>query len=229
MTSKFSRFLHLERSRGERTAPAEPSPLQNGGRFEAVGGPQEAPPSASVPEAHLERFRGEAPLGIVDPSQKADHFPRCGSCQAENGAFAKECAQCGADLTTPQQRAYNEQLRQSRQQAEAQAREAAVALHAERQRQEAEKQADAERYVRLLREARQREQTGGWWKTVKQHGSIGHWVLSFIPNPALRWVAFGGLLLPVGLLYLFGEGMTELVGFFLLLVLLGLFLPPTHR
>jgi hypothetical protein len=229
MTSKFSRFLHLERSRGERTAPTEPTQLQNGSRFEAVAGPQEAPQSASVPEAHLERFKGEAPLGLVDPAQKAEHFPRCGSCQAENGAFAKECGQCGADLTTPQQRAYNEQLRQSRQQEEAQAREAAAAFEQERRRQEAEKQADAERYIRLLKEAREREQSGGWWRTVSQHGSIGQWLLSFIPHPAIRWVVFGAALLPPSLLYFFGEGMTELVGFFLLLFLLGLFLPPKRR
>jgi hypothetical protein len=165
----------------------------------------------------------------VDPAQKAEHFPRCGSCEAENSAFAKECGQCGADLTTPQQREYNERLRQSRQEHEAQVREAAIAFNQERQRQEAEKEEDAARYVRLLKETREREQAGGWWQTVHRHGSIGMWLLSFIPHPTLRWVVFGAVLLPLGLLYLFGRGLTELMGMFLLLILLGLFLPPTRR
>jgi len=229
MSSKFNRFLNLERSRGERPAPTEPTQLQNGNRFEAVEGPQEAPQSASVPEAHLERFKGEAPLGVVDPAQKAEHFPRCGSCQAENGAFAKECGQCGADLTTPQQRAYNEQLRQSRQQEEARAREAAAAFEQERRRQEAERQQDAARFAQLLKQTREQEQTGSWWKTIHLHGSIGQWLLSFIPHPAIRWAVFGVALLPPSLLYLFGEGLTELLGMFLLFILLGLFLPPTRR
>lgn len=229
MSSKFSRFLHLERSRGERTAPTEPTQLQNGNRFEGVGGPREAPQSASVPDAHLERFRGEAPLGLVDPVEKAEHFPRCGSCQAENGAFARECGQCGADLTTPQQRAYNEQLRQSRQQAETQAREAAAAFEQERLRQEAEKQADAARFVQLLKQTREQEQSDTWWKRVHRHGSVGMWLLSFIPHPALRWGVLGAVILPPSLLYLFGRGMTELLGMFLCLLVLGLFLPPTRR
>jgi hypothetical protein len=229
MTSRFSRFLHLERSRGERTAPAEPTQLQNGNRFEGVAGPREAPQSASVPEAHLERSKGEAPLGVVDPVQKAEYFPRCGSCQADNGAFARECGQCGADLTTPQQLAYNEQRRQIRQQEEAQAREAAAAFEQERKRLEAEREADAARYVQLLKQTRDQEQAGARWQAMAQHGSIGLWLLSLIPHPGVRWGVFSVAILVPLLLWRFGRGTargTAAVMGFLLLVLL---LPPRRR
>jgi hypothetical protein len=229
MTSKFSRFLHLERSRGERSAPEETSQLQNGNRFEAVAGPQQAPQATSVPEAHLERFKGQAPLGLVDPLQKTEHFPRCGSCEADNGAFAKECGQCGADLTTPQQREYNERLQQSRQQEAAQAREAAMAFEQERQRREAEQQADAERYVRLLKETRTQEQAGARWQAMAQHGSIGLWLLSLIPHPGVRWgVLLAAILLPL-LLWRFGRGTSRFMAVVLGILLLVLILPHRRR
>lgn len=229
MTSKFSRFLHLERSRGERTAPAEPAQLQNGNRFEAVAGPQEAPQSTSVPETHLERFRGEAPLGLVDPVQPVEHFPRCGSCLAENGAFAKECGQCGADLTTPQQREYNERLRQSRQQQEAQHREAAAAFEQERKRLEAEREADAERYVQLMKKTLQQEQAGARWQAMAQHGSIGLYLLSLIPHPGVRWgVLTVAILVPL-LMWRFGRGNTRLIAVVVGVLLLVLLLPHRRR
>jgi hypothetical protein len=229
MSSKFSRFLHLERSRGERTAPTEPTQLQNGNRFEGVAGPREAPQSASVPEAHLERFKGEAPLGLVDPVQKAEYFPRCGSCLAENGAFAKECGQCGADLTTPQQRAYNEQLRQSRQQEEARVREEIAALEQERKRLEAERQQDAERYAQLLKQTLKQEQAGARWQAMAQHGSIGLWLLSLIPHPGVRWgVLTAAILMPL-LLWRFGRGTTRFVAAVLGFLLLVLLLPHRRR
>lgn len=230
MTSRFSRFLHLERSRGERPASEEPSQLQNGSRFSAVEGPQAAPQATSVPEAHLERFRGEAPLALADPAQKAEHFPRCGSCEADNSAYARECSQCGADLTTPQQRAYNEQLQQTRQQEAAQAREAALAFEEQRKRHEAEKQEDAERFVRLLKQAREQEQSGGWGRRMlDQHGSLGMWLLSLLPHPLLRWGVLGLAVLVPFLLWVFGKGMARLTAMFLGFFVLVLFLPPRRR
>ena len=65
MSSKFSRFLHLERSRGERPKAEEPSQLESGQRFADLAEKGEAPQSAVVPETHLERFRGEAPLALA--------------------------------------------------------------------------------------------------------------------------------------------------------------------
>jgi len=229
MTSKFSRFLHLERSRGERPGSEEPSQLQNGNRFAAVAGPQAAPQATGVPETHLERFRGEAPLSLADPAQKAEHFPRCGSCEADNSAFARECAQCGADLTTPQQRAYNERLLQTRQQEAAQAREAALAFEEQRKRDAAEKQEDADRYIRLLKEAREQEQSGTWWRKVFQHSSVGMGLLSLIPHPAVRWSVLAAFILLPILLFRLGRGLTQFFGIILGLTVLGLLLPGHRR
>jgi hypothetical protein len=229
MTSRFSRFLNLERTRGERPGPEEPSQLQNGNRFEAMAGPREAPQTGSVPEAHLERFKGEVPLALADPEQKAEHFPRCARCEGENGAFAKECGVCGADLTTPQQREYNERLQQSRQQAMAQAREAAAAFEQERQRQEAEKREDAERYVRLLSQAREQEQPGTWWRGISEHGSIGLWLLSLIPHPGLRWGVLAALLLLPILIWRFSRGTGRLFAVALGVFLLVLILPSWRK
>lgn len=231
MTSKFSRFLHLERSRAERPNPKEPSQLQNGQRFEAVAGPRETPQAASVPEAHLERFKrqGETPLALADPAQEVEHFPRCGRCEAENGAFAQACTVCGADLTTPQQREYNEQLRQSRQQAAAQAHEAAVAFEQERKRHEAQQQEDASRYALLLKKTRMQEQAGAWSRMISHHGSLGLALLGLIPYPAVRWAVLAGVILLPLLLWRFGRGMTQLLGLILGVIFLVLLVPPGRR
>lgn len=114
MTSKLSRFLHLERPRTGRPESEASSAVQSGGRFET---PQERAEhqEAAVPEAHLERFRGHAPLALADvPEDDARRFPRCMRCESENGRFATACGVCGADLGTPEQLEFNERLWQER-------------------------------------------------------------------------------------------------------------------
>ena len=66
MSPKSSRFLHLERSRGEGPNKDAPSKLQSSNRFEHLSQRGDAPQNASVPETHLERFRGEAPLTLAE-------------------------------------------------------------------------------------------------------------------------------------------------------------------
>jgi hypothetical protein len=115
MTSKLSRFLHLERARTDRTEEETASPVQSGGRFEAPDEQRKAPHEAAVPEAHLERFKAQAPLALADvPEGDRRRFPRCLRCESENGRFAQACAVCGADLHTPEQREFNERLWQER-------------------------------------------------------------------------------------------------------------------
>jgi hypothetical protein len=226
MTSKFSRFLHLERSRADRVAPEEPTQLQNGQRFEGVAGPREAPQEASVPEAHLERFKlqGETPLALVDPAHKAEHFPRCARCEAENGGFAQVCSVCGADLTTPQQREYNERLRANRQQAVADEQAAREAFAQQRKQREE----DSARYSQLLLQTRMQEQGGRLRQVMAQHRSFGLGLLALIPNPALRWAILAGAILLPGLLFLFGRGMTQFTGLVLGMIVLMLLLARTR-
>ncbi len=228
MTSKFSRFLNLERSRGDRPKPEEQPQLQSGNRFEMLSQRGEAPQGAVVPEAHLERFRGEAPLALAEAqSEEQQRFPRCGSCESDNGRFAKECVVCGADLTTPQQRAYNERLWQTRQQELAREREATAALS--QQKHEAERQADQARYSQMLEKLREEEQSSPLWYVFLGEGSFGLKLLGLIPNAAVRWgILSASILIPVAL-WRFGRGQTRSVGVLMGVIVLMLLLPSRSR
>jgi hypothetical protein len=230
MTSKFSRFLNLERSRGDRPKPEEQPQLQSGNRFETLAQRGAAPQEAAVPETHLERFRGEAPLALVDaqPEQDAQLFPRCGSCESENGRFAKECVVCGADLTTPQQRAYNERLWQTRKQELAQEREAVAALS--QQKHAAERQEDQARYAQLLEKLRKKEGASAQWRSAGEGGgSLGLKLLSLIPNQGVRMgILFGSILIPL-VLWRYGRGQVRFVGAMLGFVVVVLLVPAGSR
>jgi hypothetical protein len=74
---------------------------------------------ASEPERldpEVERLRAErkqrfaSGLEIADEAEDAQPFHRCAVCEAENGRFTERCTNCGASLTTPEQRAYNDAL-----------------------------------------------------------------------------------------------------------------------
>lgn len=189
MTSKFSRFLHLERSREERPRTDEPSRLQNGNRFEAVKGPGARPQEAAVPEAHLERFKrqGEQPLALAEEQPLgAEHFPRCVRCQSENGRFLEKCLVCGADLNTPEQREYNERLRQSRQHEALQEREALEALA--RHRTEEHRRESEERYAVLLARLREQERMDDLWPTLRRHGFAGLELLKRLVRFLSTWL-----------------------------------------
>ncbi|ATB29533.1 hypothetical protein [Melittangium boletus] len=111
MTSRFSRFMHLERPRGDKTDGEGQVELHDGGRFESVEGPGPATsPEHGVPEAHLERFKlhGQTPLVLDAMPEREQRFPRCIQCQTSNSRFTRACVTCGADLQTPEQRADDE-------------------------------------------------------------------------------------------------------------------------
>jgi len=224
MTSKFSRFLHLERSRGDRPKPEEQPQLQSGNRFENLAQRSAAPQEAVVPETHLERFRGEAPLALAEEqSEQEQRFPRCGSCESDNGRFAKECGVCGADLTTPQQRAYNERLWQTRQQELAREREATAALS--QQKHEAERQADQARYAKMLEKLREEERAGDLGGLFMREGSFGLKLLGLIPSPAVRGIILGlCIIIPVALVR-YGRGQIRFAGIIMGVIVLMLFLP----
>src|SRR4051812_14781051 len=73
------------------------------------GGPE--PP---VPEAERLRAEGKHRFasgpGLAAGAGNAQPFHRCAVCEAENGRFTERCTNCGASLTTPEQRAYNDAL-----------------------------------------------------------------------------------------------------------------------
>lgn len=216
MTSKFSRFLHLERSREERPTPEEPSQLQSGGRFEALAQRGEGPRASEVPEAHLERFRGEAPLALEPERSGEEYFPRCGSCESENGRYADTCTVCGADLNTPQQREYNAKLRQARQ---AQEQEQAQVLSEWRRQQEAQQKEEYTARVEMMETLRPPSRKRG---LDALDDSAMMWLLGFIPFKPVRWLIAGALcLVPVYIALTGGKpGRLLAGGLCLLLVLL---------
>lgn len=228
MSSKFSRFLHLERSRADRSKPEEQPQLESSSRFETLAQRGEVPQGAVVPEAHLERFRGEAPLALAEePSEEELQFPRCGSCESDNGRFTKECVVCGADLTTPQQRAYNKRLWQTRKQDQLREREASAALS--QQKHDAERQADQARYARMMTKLREEEQSSAMWNLFLGDGSFGLKLLGLIPNSTVRLAIFLlSIVIPVALWRL-GEGRVRSAGVVMGLIVVALFLPARSR
>jgi hypothetical protein len=108
---RFRRFRHLERPRaagsgGDADAPAPRT--EAGARFEALEG-RRAAPEASVADGHLDRFRpaAERPIEIAPTSADELPFVRCAACQMDHHRGAASCTQCGADLGTDAQRAFN--------------------------------------------------------------------------------------------------------------------------
>ncbi|MFP2932653.1 hypothetical protein ACLESO_47400 [Pyxidicoccus sp. 3LG] len=226
MTSKLSRFLHLERSRTERTEPEASSRLQSGGRFETLQERGEAPQETAVPEAHLERFKGQAPLALADVPEEALRFPRCAVCESENGRYSTECGVCGADLGTPQQREYNERRWRERGQGLNQTRDA----EAEQLRQRgAERREDAERFAQQLRQLREEEQTHRWVRIFSQHSTIGTALLSLIPHPLARWLTLAAVFSVPLAMWRYGDGDTKFVGAMTGVFVVALFVPPKSR
>jgi hypothetical protein len=216
-SKKFSRFLHLERSRGEKTPPGGQVRLQDGNRFESVAGPGEAPPQVAVPEAHVERFKlhGQAPLALDDVPPAEQGFPRCIRCQAENGRFTRACTTCGADLQSPEQLADNAQRWRSREQFEAQTREQLEVSQKTRQQSEAERLAEHQRYLEQLQRALEKDRSFISRLQPLFEPSLGVGLLRLIPHPNARWMALAWAIgLPV-LLVRFGNAPLRHLGLYL--------------
>jgi hypothetical protein len=124
--SRLRRFLHIERSRAERRAPAADPAAGAAGRFGTVERPR-AVAAAPGSGADLGRFGPEPPppMELVDTSAGERPFTRCMRCGMDHGIFATECTGCGASLDTAAQRDFNERLWARRQ--EDAAREARAA------------------------------------------------------------------------------------------------------
>ncbi|MCP3139541.1 hypothetical protein [Pyxidicoccus xibeiensis] len=226
MTSKLSRFLHLERPRAERPEAEATSRLQSSGRFEAPVERGEAPQEAAIPETHLERFRGHEPLVLAQAPDASLRFPRCMRCESENGRFVTTCVVCGADLETPQQREYDERRWQEHGPGLLQARDT---VDEKLRLDEAERMADAERYARQLEQLREAERPHRWIRAFSQHSTVGTALLSLIPDARVRWLTLATVVaVPVGMCR-YGEGRVPFAGVLLGIVLLALFMPAKSR
>jgi hypothetical protein len=227
-SNKFSRFLHLERSRGEKPSADGQVRLQDGGRFESVAGPSaDAPDSVSVPEAHVERFKlhGQTPLALDEGPAGGQSFPRCVRCEAENGRFARECTTCGADLQSPEQLAYDAERSRTREQAEAQTREQMQVLQQARKQEEAAQMAERQRYVEELH--RELEKDRSFLSRLQPlfDPCLALGLLRLIPQPVARWMTVAWAIgLPV-LLVNFGNEFLRLIGLYLGVLVLVSFIP----
>lgn len=216
---KFRRFRHLERPRQPGgPGPRDQSPETEGrfGALEERKGAGAGP--AQVAGGHLDRFRPapERPLEVA-PAAGAGELPfvRCASCQMDHNRAAAFCANCGADLRTEEQRAFNARLAEERR---AQgAVEAAQVAELERAQREAgedaarAKRAYAETLAREVGDAERRrldaEGLGGFGSAPRGWGS-GGW------GGGTGWGSTGA----GGRWGTFGRGALGLVGWILMLL-----------
>lgn len=81
-------------------------------RFQRLEPERADPPSAARSGGQPERFQEkepEAELRVLDLDE-GQGFVRCAACRQDHHATAVRCGFCGADLTTREQRAFNEAL-----------------------------------------------------------------------------------------------------------------------
>ncbi len=109
MAGRFTRFLRLER-------PHQP-------------GEQQTPVANAERFAHEERPAPGSGIETDEEPADAQPFLRCARCEMDNTRFARQCANCGASLLTPEQELYNRQLWQKRRAEAAAEQEALRRMH----------------------------------------------------------------------------------------------------
>jgi hypothetical protein len=161
---RFNRFLHLEKERTQKDGEPEAgsTPDARAARF---GGVQPdvpvppPPPGGPAAAPHAPRFEqapgGPRELALDEKRAEDQPFIRCATCEGDNNRFAQECQHCHADLNTPAQRAFNEQLWTTlRAQKEAEAAAHAEKLAAQLQAAEQEARGRREMFEQMAREVR---------------------------------------------------------------------------
>jgi hypothetical protein len=148
---------------------------------------EEAQTRAVDPE--IERLRAErkerfaSGMEIADEAPDVRPFSRCAVCEAENGRFVERCTNCGASLTTPEQRAYNDALwerirahKQAAAEAKLEVPSSGTGAHGE----EVARRVASTEYKRLE-----------WMEG--RHPTAGARILAALPQPFRTAVVIGGL------------------------------------
>jgi len=141
---RLDRFGRLEAERRRRAGGAPPAPGSS--RLEARFRPEDGAPAGDTlaparpasgqrsggQPARFETPLAEAPLRVleIDDSQP---FVRCAECHGDGHATSVRCQHCGTDLTTREQRAFNEALWKRRLEEKAQEELEAERLRARRE------------------------------------------------------------------------------------------------
>lgn len=213
MSSRFNRFLHIEKSRDGKKPSDGQVTLRDGSRFESAAPPEE--PRAStplVPEAHLDRFRPPEvrttalPLNLDEPSTREQRFSRCIRCETENGRFTRHCTGCGADLKAPAQQVEDEKRWQMRESAEEKLREGMQDLRVARARRDPVA-ASSEESSSLV------------------EPSLGMGLLSLLPHPAARMASLAGAVLLAVLLTRSSQRLLWALGIYLGVFIVASFVP----
>jgi hypothetical protein len=102
---RLRRFLHLERPRADREGDRDGS-AATASRVEGIRGGGARPAAPTSSGARLDRFAQEPALELAERPRGPPPCTRCMRCEMDNGAFAVECAGCGARLDTDEQRAF---------------------------------------------------------------------------------------------------------------------------
>ena len=136
----------------------------------------------------IERLRAErneryaSGMEIAEQAPEAQPFLRCAICEADNSRFAEKCMNCGAPLTTDEQRTYNEALWAARRAEQAAARPPPIDPKGNRALGE-----------ELARAVANREEERVSWMAGQRNSSAGMRILAALP-PQLRTAAIvGGL------------------------------------
>ena len=121
-------------------------------------------------------------MEIAEQAPEAQPFLRCAICEADNSRFAEKCMNCGAPLTTDEQRTYNEALWAARRAEQAAARPPPIDPKGNRALGE-----------ELARAVANREEERVSWMAGQRNSSAGMRILAALP-PQLRTAAIvGGL------------------------------------
>ena len=254
---RLRRFLNIERPRrpGEEPAHAEAPE-----RFRRLEGPGTAPAEPPVPGSATDRFRPppERPLEVAEPAEGEQPFRRCASCEMDNARFAEACSNCGADLGTAEQEAFNQRLWAGRRQEAAEEARLLAERAAERERLAAEERTarvalatemarmEADRVEGEMDRAWGRERWGRWRGWGQDPGAphdpgapwgaprpapLGLRLLRSIRNPLLRIAVIAAAVAVPVLLIVLGrrDGGVRFAGMMILVLLLGLMSPSGWR
>ena len=192
--SRLRRFENLERARSEARGRAADRP-ELADRFGVDrAGPTAGPAGSADPIPH--RFEAEedpaSSLRVRDIDD-GQPFVRCAFCRADGHVASLACSHCGADLTTPEQRAYNEALwrKQLAERAEEQAQVAKLeAARAAAEREAAEVHREFDEILRRHRRGTRRGIDDAT-DTIRDGarslgGLLGGWLRRAVPDRTYR-------------------------------------------
>jgi hypothetical protein len=191
--SRLRRFENLERARPESRGRAaeHPALADRFGAARAEPAPEPAGSADEIPH----RFEEGSPASTlrVRDIDDGQPFVRCALCRADGHVASLACSHCGADLTTPEQRVYNEALWRKQLAERAEEQEQVAKLEAARDAAEREAAEVHREFDEILRRHRRGARRGidDATDTIRDGarslgGLLGGWLRRAVPNRTYR-------------------------------------------